>query len=492
MTTRKSPRLATGIPGLDLILEGGLLAGGVYLVQGPPGSGKTILANQLCFHQARSGRRAIYFTLLSDSHAAMFGHLERMAFFAGELVGDAVVYFSGYKVLEEEGIGGLARLIGKTMADRDPSVVVVDGFVTASDAAHAPGDLKQFVRQVQTFSASLSCTTLLLGSSPARPAVLPEHTVVDGIIELSDDLNGLRSLRHLQVRKMRGTREIRGCHTIEITDQGMAVHTRFEVGSTVARHGNAVGDARRGFGIAELDAMMNGGVPAGSITMLLGASGAGKTTTALQFIAAGAAAGEPGLYFSMYEQPDALLAKSDRLHLGLRGAVEAGLVHLAWERPIEGVLDIIAARMLQRVRELGIQRLVIDGMHSLFRTIDFPARMRAVSAALAEELTGRGVTTVYSLETPDLIGAAGAAISVPIEDLSAMSHNVVVLRQVECDGELSRTIAILKMRDSDYDGRVRALRITDRGIVLTRPPRGDPRAASRGRGGFPRTRKPKP
>jgi circadian clock protein KaiC len=491
MTTRQPPRIATGIPGLDPILEGGLLSGGVYLLQGPPGSGKTILANQLCFHQARNGHRAIYFTLLSDSHAAMFGHLERMAFFGGELVGSAVVYFSGYKVLEEDGIAGLARLIGKTMADRGPSMVVVDGFVTATEAAPAPGELKQFVRQVQTFSASMSCTTLLLSSSHARPAIQPEHTVVDGIIELSDDLNGLRSLRHLQVRKMRGTRQIRGRHTLEITDQGVAVHTRFEVGSEGARHGNSVGTERRAFGVAELDAMMNGGVPAGSITMLLGASGVGKTTLAMQFIAAGAAQGDRGLYFSMYEQPDALLAKSDRLQLGLQPAVDAGTIHLTWERPIEGVLDILAAKMMQQVRELGIKRLAIDGMHSLIRTIDFPERIRAVSAALAEELTALGVTTVYTLESPELIGAAGAAISVPIDDLSAMSHNVLVLRQIECDEIFSRTIAILKMRDSDYDGRVRALRITDRGIVLGRPPRFDPRSANRGRSTLPRTRKPK-
>jgi circadian clock protein KaiC len=490
MTVRRPARITTGIPGLDPLIEGGLLSGSVYLVQGRPGSGKTILANQMCHHQARSGHRAIYFTLLSDSHTGMFGHLERMAFFAPELVGDAVVYFSGYKVLEDEGVAGLGRLIGKAMTERNPSVVVVDGFVTAAQTSVAPGELKQFVRQIQTFSASLSCTTILLSSSTARPAVQPEHTAVDGIIELSDDLNGLRSLRHLQIHKMRGTRQVRGRHTLEITDLGIAVHPRFEVGSGRPR-GNAATTGRCPFGVAELDAMMNGGVPAASITMLLGASGVGKTTLALQFLAAGAALGQPGLYFSMYEQPDALLAKSDRLRLGLREAAAAGTAHLIWERPIEGVLDILADRMLGEVRRLGIKRLCIDGMHSLFRTVDFPERMRAVSSALAEELTALGVTMVYTLETPELVGSAGAAISVPIDDISAMSHNVVVLRQIECDDLFTRTIAILKMRDSDYDGHVRALRITDRGIVLARPPRLDPRLANRGRSALSKARKPK-
>jgi circadian clock protein KaiC len=474
MAANNAQRLATGIPGLDPILEGGLLVGGVYVVQGPPGSGKTILANQLCCHQARSGRRAIYFTLLSESHAAMFAHLKRMDFFCGDLIGDAVVYFSGFKILEDEGLGGLARMVGKTMADRAPSVVVIDGFATATDASRVPSDLKQFIRQVQTFSASVGCTTLLISSARPGAALQPEHTIVDGIFELSDELNGLQSLRHLQVRKMRGTRQIRGCHSMEINDHGIVVHPRFESGShrALPSHRSAVATgARQGFGIAELDAMMMGGVPSGSITMLLGPSGTGKTALMLQFLAAGADAGETGLFFGMYEQPDALLAKAARIHVGLARGVDAGKIHLTWERPIEGVLDALADRLLEQIRTTGATRLCIDGMHSLFRTVDFPDRMRAVTAALAERLANLGVTTVYSVETADLVGATGAAIRVPIDDLSAMTHNLVALRTIERDDRFDRVLAILKMRDSDYDRSIRELEITDCGIVVAAPRR---------------------
>ena len=61
-------RVPTGIRGIDTILFGGVLRGGVYIVQGPPGSGKTILGNQLCFNHIASGGRAIYITLLAESH----------------------------------------------------------------------------------------------------------------------------------------------------------------------------------------------------------------------------------------------------------------------------------------------------------------------------------------------------------------------------------------------------------------------------------------
>jgi circadian clock protein KaiC len=215
-----------------------------------------------------------------------------------------------------------------------------------------------------------------------------------------------------------------------------------------------------------------GGAPAGSLTMLLGSSGAGKTTLALQFLSAGARDGEIGLFFGMYEQPAELIAKCQRLGIPLQDGIAAGRLHVTWERPIEGVLDVLAERLIAQLRATGATRLCIDGLHSLFRTVDFPERMRAVSAALAEELTGLGVTTVYTLETPDLIAAPQAPIRIPIDDLSAISHNILTLRVLERGGQFNRMLAIMKMRDSDYDRSIRELTITDHGLVLA--PR-DPR-----------------
>jgi circadian clock protein KaiC len=458
-------RMPTGVPGLDSIIEGGLLSGGVYMVQGPPGAGKTILANQICYHHARD-ERTVYVTLLAESHARMIGHLRRMAFYRGELVGDALVYHSGYKVLQSDGLAGLARMLRSSVAERSASLLVVDGIVTAGEIAHSPQQFKEFVHEVQTFSSHLGCTTLLLSSSDS-PGVQAEQTIVDGILELSDDLNGLRSLRHVQVRKMRGTHQIRGRHTVEITDQGIIVHARFEAGLDRNPGTQVPGGPRRAFGIEKLDRMLSGGVPSGSVTMLLGPSGSGKTTLQLQFLSAGAANGERVLYFGFYEHPAALLAKCKRIHIGLQAGVDAGLIELVWERPIEGVLDVLANRLIEKVRETGASRLCIDGLHTLFRTVDFPERMRPVTAALAEELESHGVTTLYSLETPDLVGAQGGAIRVPLEDLSALAHNVVAIRYIEQEGAIDRLLSIIKMRDSDYDRSICELEITDHGIEIS-------------------------
>src|SRR5690606_4484890 len=98
----------------------------------------------------------------------------------------------------------------------------------------------------------------------------------------------------------------------------------------------------------------------------------------------GAARGERGLYFGFYEQAPALLAKCARLGIDVQAGVDAGLLELLWERPIEGVLDVVAEHLMEKLRSGGVTRLCIDGLHSLRRTVDFPERTRGVTGAIAE------------------------------------------------------------------------------------------------------------
>ncbi len=84
------PRLPSGIPGLDAVLGGGLLSGGVYLLAGGPGSGKTVLANQVCFARAANDQECLYVTALAESHGRMVGNLESFEFFDPKAVGSLI------------------------------------------------------------------------------------------------------------------------------------------------------------------------------------------------------------------------------------------------------------------------------------------------------------------------------------------------------------------------------------------------------------------
>jgi circadian clock protein KaiC len=170
------------------------------------------------------------------------------------------------------------------------------------------------------------------------------------------------------------------------------------------------------------------------------------------------------VYFGFYERPEAILAKCQRVGIGgLKEGVERGLAQLVWHRPVEGVIDELGESLIQTVRSIRPQRLFLDGMEGFERAADFPERMSHVYSAIAQELERLGVTTLYSSETRELFAPT---IEVPINGLSAATQNIILLRHVEHRATMLRVLAILKVRDDDYDGRMREMRITDDGIRL--------------------------
>jgi circadian clock protein KaiC len=219
-----------------------------------------------------------------------------------------------------------------------------------------------------------------------------------------------------------------------------------------------------GFGVPELDAMLRGGLRPGSVTMLLGSSGSGKTVLGMQFLSEGLKRGERAVYFGFFEQPDTILAKAQRLGMGaLKEGVERSAAQIVWHRPIEGVIDELGESLLETVRIQKADRLLIDGMQGFERAADFPERISHVYAAIAQELDRLGVTTMYTTETRELFSRN---IEVPISGLSAATQNIILLRHIEHRATMLRVLAILKIRDDDYDGRMRELEITDAGIRL--------------------------
>jgi circadian clock protein KaiC len=456
-------RRTTGIPGLDDILEGGLLEGGVYIVQGTPGSGKTIFGNQVCFHVASGGGNAVYVTLLAEAHDRMLAHLRRMRFFDPTLVGSRISYLSGFRTLETDGLPGLLKILRGVIADHKAAALVIDGAISAGDTAGNDRQFTKFIHELQVIASLMNTTVLVLSNNGRRQLSEPEGTMVDGIIDLSDDLSDLRTIRRLQIRKLRGSRPLAGRHTLEISDEGLRVYPRIET-QLGPRPGERTGPRRRArFGVPRLDAMLGEGLPYASMTLLLGPSGCGKTLLGLQYLAEGARRKEPGLYFGFYERPEALLAKGERIVPGLKEGAENGLLHIRWQPPIEAVIDILGDRLISAVRQHQIQRLVIDGVQGFQLAAEFPRRVRTIFSAFSEELEAAGVTTVYTMETHDLFGPR---IEAPLDGLSPITENIILLRHVELRSRLHRLISVLKLRDSHHDSSLCEFEITDQGMVV--------------------------
>jgi circadian clock protein KaiC len=139
-------RLLTEVPGLDLVLNGGLIQGGLYIIQGSPGTGKTVLGNQICFnHVQRAGGRAAYVTLLSELVARMTHFLEPLKFFDHRLIGDRLQYLGMYQELRKGGLAACQSRLQRLIKDHDLSFFVVDGADALKFASKSDVEFREFL-----------------------------------------------------------------------------------------------------------------------------------------------------------------------------------------------------------------------------------------------------------------------------------------------------------------------------------------------------------
>jgi circadian clock protein KaiC len=466
-STAQIERLSSSIPGLDVILGGGFFRSGVYIVQGMPGSGKTILANQICYGHVAKGGAAVYVTLLAESHSRMIQHLSTLSFFDMKAFPEHLAYISAFHDLESGGLKGLMTVLRREMRSRKVGVLVLDGLVAASEASPSGLDLKKFIHELQSIAMLQECTVLLLTSGGIQE-VHAEHTMVDGLIELEDRLFDARSERSIQVRKFRGAGPLRGKHGFRIDNDGISVFPRIEAlyhSALLAPMANGATTS----GIASLDALIQvRGIPLHSSTVVIGSTGTGKTTMGLQFLAASSEA-EPGLHLSFFEGPDRLRAKARSIGMPIDALEQAGRVELMWQSPGEALMDEIADRLLGAVARRGVRRLVIDGLAGFAESAVYPERLNKFFSCLVNELRNRHVTVMMMLETRDVVSSV---IATPW-GVSGIVDNLLFLRFVHDEGEVERLLTIIKMRDTDYDAGLRRIRIDAGGMHVAGTYRAD-------------------
>ena len=463
-TSTTIERFPTGIAGLDTILQGGLYRGTVYLFLAKPGTGKTILGNQLCFSHVAAGGRAVVVTLLTESHSRLIAHLRPFAFFDPASVGAGLSYVTGYQALESGKLKGLLSLLRQVVRDQKATLLVLDGFVTAGAMSESELDVKKFVHELQSFVELIGCTTILLTGASDAGVQYAVRTMVDGLVELHVDSAGMAAVRSLEVTKSRGSAALMGRHPFEITDAGVTVFPRMEshVGKLVSRDDSLVGAPVAEFGIAGLDAMFGGGVRRGSLTLVLGAPASGKTLVGLNLLAEGARQSERGLYFGFFEAAVDLRERARATGLDLSDFEAAGLIDMMWQSPVDAIADALAVRLVTTLRERGIRRLVIDGLGGFKDSLVFAERWGRFFLALSHELRAMGVVTILTDETRTL-----GEFEIPGHGLTAMLDNILCLRHVEVRTGIRRVLSIIKQRDGVGDTSPHAFSIDARGIVVS-------------------------
>ncbi|HEX5414053.1 MAG TPA: ATPase domain-containing protein, partial [Chloroflexota bacterium] len=303
------PLLATGIPNLDLVLGGGVPEGDVLLVVGPAGAGKTTLSFQMLVHAAASGQNVLYVATLSEPPSKLLRHLRSYTFYDERFIGKRLFLLNTYPLLTQS-LDALTDALVSAVKEHQATLVVVDGMMTIHDLHPASAEFRQFVYELGAILAAQGCTTVVTTGEIPRELEyqFPEFTMADGVVELGTENVGTRTTRTLRVRKLRGQSPLLGQHLLRIDDAGLTVFPRPE--SVIPMANVGLSPARVSIGLPVLDTLMHGGPHRGSITLLAGSLGTGKTLSCLEFLMDGANRGEKGLLLGFRETPRQLLDKA--------------------------------------------------------------------------------------------------------------------------------------------------------------------------------------
>lgn len=389
-------RIETGHAEADAVLNGGFPSHSINIIMGQPGTGKTILAQQILFHNAGGDRPVVYISTLAEPQAKVLTYLQTFRFYDEAKMLGSVVYQDVSQELLADGIDYLVRHVASLIRELRPKLLVVDSFKALHDLAESPLDVRRLTARLGGMLAGYDITTFLVGEYSERDVpTYPEFAVADGIIQLARQSSGKRDDRYLRVLKLRGSSYHEGLHAFTISADGIHVFPRLVTPEQPISYDLA--QERVSSGVEGLDSLLGGGFWRGSATIVVGEAGAGKTTFALSFALQGVRQGEPALVLNFQENPVQLSRTISALGIDLEEYRSRGL-HLLYASPVELQIDSVVLDLFAAIREHGVRRVVLDALGDLRLAATSEERFHDYLYSIVQHLVALGVTTVMTLE----------------------------------------------------------------------------------------------
>lgn len=375
-------RIQTGVRNLDEVLSGGIPVGNITVLAGTPGSGKTILSQQIAFKNATPKNRVLFFQTLSEPTAKTLRYLANFSFFDPKKLEDGSIEFVDLgEILRSEGIGEAIILLMNHVKRVKPTFVIIDSFKVFADLAKSHEELRKFSYEVAINLMAWECTTLLLGEFNSQDLETnPLFSIADGIISLKHYSSSGEEQRFIQVIKMRGTNHSRDEHTFLISKSDLEVYApRVTIRRLpmLDRHVLGDGPLRAKIGISNLDSLLGEGIPYGSSILVSGVAGTGKTLLLLEFIYNGATKyGEKGIFFSFEETTERLITNARSMGWDIETEIEKGNIEIIFVAQTDILVEKDLLMIKERVEKLNAKRIAIDSASIFVHKVSDPQIVR--------------------------------------------------------------------------------------------------------------------
>ncbi len=462
-------RAATGIQGLDDILGGGLPPRRLYLIQGNPGTGKTTLSLQFLLSGAARGEKGLYISLsesreeimqVAASHGWNLDSLDivEMSDEDNSLLPDEQNTLFLTSEIE------LSEVTSRILAEIDrlsPARVVFDSL---SEWRLLSGGGLRFRRQILALKNHLS-------ARGATVLLLDDHSPSDEV-DLQSLSHGVLQLHHLQpeygserrrlsVIKLRGSRFRGGFHDFSIEPGGLAVFPRL----VATEHTQSFQRETVSSGIREMDQLMGGGIARGSATLVVGASGTGKSLLTQRYLATALERGECAALFAFEETAELIENRSERFNFELEPYIKNGALQLQTVDPAELSPGEFAWRVRDCVERLGARTVVFDSLNGYLYSMAQERHLLLHMHELLSYLNARGVVTLLVVCQNGLVGSS---MRTPI-DMSYLADTVLLMRHFEAFGEVKQAVSVVKKRDGGHERTIREVQFSSQGLRVGQP-----------------------
>jgi circadian clock protein KaiC len=461
-TNSSTSRISSGISGLDELLMGGFVPCGVYLVRGGPGSGKTTFG----YHFLTAiDEPALFITLAEDVASIRQNaeniHIDLSNIHFLNLAPDRKAFFDE----ENYDIFSPAEVERKPMSDKlvsaieqlKPHRVFIDSLTQFRYLSTNNFQFRKQTLSLFSYLKSLNITTLFSTESSSEAPDDDLQFLADGIIQIDNRIDG----RMVRIMKFRGSDFAPDWHFFRLTAKGWQVFPRMRP----SEHVRDFTPEKVPSGVPELDELLHGGLARGTVTMISGPTGVGKTTLGLQYMKEAAGRGERSVIFSFEETLGTLIHRARSIGIPIDAMIKQGALMINYVEPLRYSAFEFAAMLRDEVESQQANIVMLDSSKGFQVSIRGENIMTHLHTKCTY-LKNMGITTILVSEIDTV---AGDQFKVTEAGVSYLADTIVFLRYLELQGGLQKAIGVLKNRTNSFERTMRKLEITSYGIKVGVP-----------------------